>query len=992
MNALEKRRLLHERRTRRKGSGAGRWLLFIALGMVALGGITASIGLGVVYAKYQSYAEDYVPIDAKLAQTNVGLTEVYDRNGVFLGALTNPNAQLLEKVPLEQIAPAMIEATISTEDDAFYEHIGFNWRGVLRAAKERYVDKNEEGGTGGSSITQQLVKNVYICPNIVSHDTVVCTAARTADRKMRELVYAIELEKDYSKDEILTWYLNQVSYADRYIGVQAAAQGYFKKDAKDLTLAEAALLSGIPAFPTRYHPRDNCEFTEAGQKVIDEQGRCRVIGLAKERQEFVLDLMVEHERLTPEEAAAAKAEPLLVYEQSNPIRAEAWLDNQVEPRLVRMCAAGILPLIKGAEDCVQSVHAAGYRVKSTIDIIETELAQEMIRGFIETGVANGCNCFNGAIATIEPSTGQVIVYAPNRDRTFRSDVRVRGEIDQLTEINQPGSSFKPLIYLNWMETLGKAPMNTFWDTSPLSIAGVDITNPRNDGKSSEGLISARAALGGSQNVGAFRAAAEGGVDNVIALAGKMGITTLAQNFDPTFLSHPDVTYGASIATGGANIRAIDMAYMNTVFSNMGVMVGVPSYATYRDVKDFKSILTDKADDNVLANKQYEEFNRGNLRLTGTRELDPVTVLEVIDHDGKVIYDHKAAGDLQKKQVVDAGSVWLMHSIISDCGSRFIIWGCGGSNSDLGLDAFSDGEKIPSGVKTGTQQGPKSASDTLETWMNGYSRYAGTAVWVGNSNNELVNDRAFAAANTTVRLFKSWMGEYHSYLRRTGVITGPLKGFDEVRPKNVAQVSFKTTATDRGLEGGCEQRVTGWARTDVTYDDECEYKEVDSRNGLLATEDTPAQFKVKEGFRKLPALKPDAAQELVKTLKNPKVKLVPTEKSNGVAAVAISSPANGRTYSGTVPVIATIGVSTPWKLEFCDSAGACREIGSGEKPVQDANVGAFDTRDLAEGVYSVKLTSGTFSTVVTFNVRKSGSAGPTPQSPFPNRTPVPTPTP
>src|ERR1035437_4286719 len=199
-----------------------------------------------------------------------------------------------------------------------------------------------------------------------------------------------------------------------------------------------------------------------------------------------------------------------------------------------MCDAGILPKMPNATDCTTSVHNAGYKVTSTLNWCQTDQAEQMIRDQINKGLANGCACNNAALATIDPTTGEIIVYAPNRDPSYVSDRRVAGDIDQLTEINQPGSSFKPVVYLAFFDDLNKVPMSTIWDTSPLQIGGATIVDPRNDGKANEGLITARAGLGGSQNVPAFRAAAEVGPDNVIEMAKKMGITTLDQHFDPTF--------------------------------------------------------------------------------------------------------------------------------------------------------------------------------------------------------------------------------------------------------------------------------------------------------------------------------------------------------------------------------------------------------------------------------------------------------------------------
>ncbi|MFN0093333.1 MAG: transglycosylase domain-containing protein [Dehalococcoidia bacterium] len=1010
MNAIRKKRIADRRRSRYdQGGGAfGKIMLFAALGLFTLGIISATAAVGAVYAVYRHYADDYVPIEQKLKQVNAGLTEIYDRggpaDGVFLGALTNPDAQLLNPVPLGRMSPWVVEATISTEDDTFYKNPGINWRGLVRAAKENYIDGEIGSGTGGSSITQQLIKNVYICPSINTGDDRICVQAeRTLDRKLREIAYALELEQDYTKDQILEWYLNQISYADRYIGIEAAAQGYFRKTAADLTLAESALLAGIPSSPSLYHPRENCLTDDAEKCVTDAFGRTAVGGRARARQETVLELMIEHGRATRAQVDEALAEPLLIWPRTNPIKAAAFIDNQVEPRLIRMCNAGLLPQIEGATDCYASVHSAGWKVTTTLDYRETAVATEMIRTFVADGLSKGCECHNAAIATIDPGSGQMIVYAPNADPENLTDARVKGDIDQLNEINQPGSSFKPVVYFTWFDKLGRSPMNTFWDTSPLKVENTEITNPRNDGKSGEGLISARAALGGSQNVGAFRAAAEAGVDNVIEAAKKFGITTLGQNFDPTFRSHPDVTYGASIATGGANIRAIDMAYANSVFANMGVMVGVPHLAATFDPKELKSTALDTGLGYDEALRQRQDFAAGHIRLPGTRELDPVVVLRVEDRDGNVLYDHHTKNDLKRVQVVNPGSVWLVHSIISDCTSRFIIWGCGTSNDDVRLESFVDGAQIPTGVKTGTQQGPKDAKDTLETWMVGYSRHAGVALWVGNANNDLVKDGPsanFAAANTTVKLFKNWMGEYHGYLKRLGLITAPAT-FNEVRPNNVAQVAFKTPATDRGSSGGCEQTMTSWVRTDIKQYYDCDPVEVDSRNNLLVSDQVPREFRTTKFFPRLPAFKPEGVAALAERMG---IALAPTRRSTGLAAVSLSSPKVGDNISAPTAVTGAVA-SGRWQLEFGSgpSPSSWTTIRTGEGTVDNGTLGTFDPAGLEDGVYAIRLSAtGGFAAVVLVNVRKnltptpsatpSGTpTGPTPSVTPPQRTSTPTPT-
>jgi membrane peptidoglycan carboxypeptidase len=156
--------------------------------------------------------------------------------------------------------------------------------------------------------------------------------------------------------------------------------------------------------------------------------------------------------------------------------------------------------------------------------------------------------------------------------------------------------------------------------------------------------------------------------------------------------------------------------------------------------------------------------------------------------------------------------------MSDCTARFLIWQCGQSNDDLALDIFVDGAKLPAGVKTGTQQGATSAEETLETWLTGYSRYAATAVWIGNADKSPVRDGPaanYASANTTLRLYKNWMAHYHEHLRSVGIFSTPA-GFEELQPANVKLAAFQSAATERGRGGGCYTRVSSWQRTDVDY--------------------------------------------------------------------------------------------------------------------------------------------------------------------------------
>ena len=206
MNVVVRRRLVRVQ-TEEPGRTGIPWWAYTILGLGALGSILVALGIGAVYAIYANYTEDYVPIADKIKQRYVGLTEVYDRggptDGVFLGTLANPNAQLLNPVPLEDISPYLVNSTISTEDNSFWDNPGVDPKALVRAAWENYSGGGVGSGTGGSSITQQLVKNVYLSDDCEIIDGVKsCVAPRTLERKLKEIAYSLEVQQEYTKKQV----------------------------------------------------------------------------------------------------------------------------------------------------------------------------------------------------------------------------------------------------------------------------------------------------------------------------------------------------------------------------------------------------------------------------------------------------------------------------------------------------------------------------------------------------------------------------------------------------------------------------------------------------------------------------------------------------------------------------------------------------------------------------------------------------------------------
>ncbi len=277
-------RLAWRRRMRRRSgggpggtrvkSGRGGRRLLIAVGalaalLVVAGGAVA--GGATIYSidRYNEIAADVVPAEELIAAFSRGGAQIMDRHGEPIYEFVDELSGLRRPVPLSGIAQSMIDATTSTEDPSFWENNGLNTRGLTRAALENLTPYRGGflEGSGGSSITQQLAKNIYI-PREERAD-------RSINRKIKEMVIAVELTKSYSKDQILEWYLNSISYSGIYTGVEAAANGYFDKPASELTLAESALLAGIPQSPALYDPLDSSNLTSERTSALSSPAKLR---------------------------------------------------------------------------------------------------------------------------------------------------------------------------------------------------------------------------------------------------------------------------------------------------------------------------------------------------------------------------------------------------------------------------------------------------------------------------------------------------------------------------------------------------------------------------------------------------------------------------------------------------------------------------------------------------------------------------------------------
>jgi membrane peptidoglycan carboxypeptidase len=510
----------------------------LLLGVVAL--------VAVLLANYQSYAVEFVSPDQLAINHPSAGAKIYDRNGKLLYQYVDDKEGIRLPITLDQVSPAFLAATIATEDANFFKNPGVNPRGLARAAWENFSPFNQQEGflqgTGGSSITQQLVKNVYI--------PMEERTERSIDRKAREVVYSLELTKRYDKAQILEWYINQISYGSIYTGIEAASQGYFGKPASELTIAEATLLAGIPQSPAAFDPAANPEAASARRnEVIDLMLRYPVIQIGA-------DIFYSP---NPEELQAARDVPFEVGQPSFSIEAPHFVLTYVAPQLEKIVGRDAL------------LHD-GLVVTTTIDLDLNYRAEEILERWIRE-FERVSNTHNGATIVIDPSTAEILVMVGSRDY-YREDIA--GNVNNLLAPNSPGSSFKPFVYLTTFLKMGWTPSTIIQDT-PTSFRESDgtIFTPVNPNKGFNGPITLRNALGNSLNVPAFKAAQAVGVSNVVDFAKSVGFTSL------------DGFYGPAIAIGGVDLKPLDLAYAYSTLANGGLMKGQDTFAP--DGRDLRAL-------------------------------------------------------------------------------------------------------------------------------------------------------------------------------------------------------------------------------------------------------------------------------------------------------------------------------------------------------------------------------------------------------------------
>lgn len=447
-------------------------------------------------------------------------TKIYDRTGeILLYDLHQDVRRTI--VPFEDISYHIKNATVAIEDDEFYNHWGVDVSAIFRAALSNLTAGDLLGGQGGSTITQQVVKN-----SILQRD-------KTLSRKVKEAILALRLEQALTKDEILSHYLNESPYGGTIYGVEEASQAFFGKSAADVTLGEAAYLAALPQSPTRYSPYGN------NKELLDQ------------RQKLVLERMKVNNFITQEEYDAAIQEEVNFLPQAvSGIRAPHFV-MYIREQLVQ----------KYGEEALAE---RGYRVITTLDYELQEKAEEIVKRKAEFNTET-YNATNAGLVAIDPQTGDVLVMVGSRDY-FDEDID--GNFNVTLASRQPGSSIKPFVYASAF-TKGYTPETVVYDVrtqfstacEPWELTSEPpCYSPNNYNNKFKGAITLRNALPQSLNIPAVKVLYLTGIKDAIKLATDMGITTLN---DPDRL-------GLTLVLGGGEVKLLEHTGAYGVFANEGV--------------------------------------------------------------------------------------------------------------------------------------------------------------------------------------------------------------------------------------------------------------------------------------------------------------------------------------------------------------------------------------------------------------------------------------
>lgn len=466
---------------------------------------------------------------------NFESTFYYDRNGIELYEAFNEGRRT--NVDIANIPDVLIDATLAIEDDSFYTNPGIDVQATTRAFLQ-YVGL-AEGDTGGSTITQQLVRGVLFDPQY--------RAERSIQRKLEEIGLALVLTGRKSKDEILELYLNEIYYGNLAYGAQAAAQTLFDKNVSDLTLGEAALLAGLPQAPASLDPLSPDPSVQAAVNL---------------RWRTVLDRMVTEGFISDAQRNQALQQGLNFKQPDVPFRA---------PHFTVFAQTELEQLMTALGYDAEAITRGGLKVYTTLDLRINEMAQTAVQNQISRLAAN--NVSNGAVTVIKPVTGEILAMVGSAD--YHNDA-IDGRVNVSISPRQPGSTMKPFTYSSAME-LGMSPAEVIWDT-PLKIEGPGVPPgwPRNYDGRFHGPQRMRQALANSYNIPAVSTLRRIGVQNLLAIMQRFGVRSLGNDAS---------RYGLSLTLGGGEVTLLELTRAYSVFANQGAYVPTTSLLCILNSRD-----------------------------------------------------------------------------------------------------------------------------------------------------------------------------------------------------------------------------------------------------------------------------------------------------------------------------------------------------------------------------------------------------------------------
>ncbi|MCX6733733.1 MAG: transglycosylase domain-containing protein [Candidatus Peregrinibacteria bacterium] len=607
-------------------------------------------------------------------------TEIYDRNGELLYTISGEENR--KYVPYDQISPNLINATIAVEDDQFWQHKGFDMTGIAAAGLYEVFGIGKQ--RGGSTITQQYVKNAFL------------TSERSMTRKLRELIMAVRLEQKYDKKKILELYLNQIPYGNSAYGIQRAAEIYFGKNAADLTLAESAILAGIPQAPSYYNPYSTHKESIITKTFSPEELASRKLSSAEDinKNEYVYGLLGktniiddQHKIYMPGRADVVLRRMLELGYITQAQKDAAWQGTQTISFLPFKYSIKAPHFVFYVKDILEQKYGkeilerGGLKVYTTLDWKLQQVAENAISSRAESNEKN-YKATNAAALFADPKTGQILTMVGSRDY-FNKDID--GNVNVTTRTRQPGSAFKPFVYAQAF-LRRYTPATVLYDT-PTKL-GPDT--PQNYDGTFQGPMSIRRALGQSRNIPAIKAYYLGGEQGaIIDLAEKMGITTLSRDHD----------YGYPLAIGAAEVKMTDMVTAFGTFANMGKRP----------------------------------------------ELTPI--LKVEDHDGNVIDEWTPDSTKQWQDALDPEVSYLIDSILSDTSIKL--------SQNLTIPNHTVATKT--GTSTNKTKS-KGSAYPMDLWVMGYTPSIVGSVWVGNNRGDPLGANA-DGSNVSAPIWKDIMTAY-----------------------------------------------------------------------------------------------------------------------------------------------------------------------------------------------------------------------------------------